>query len=333
MINRNEFQAVAKRFRGGRISLSDFTSTVFDSMEKIGESKLQSELAPAIEFPRRADNAHKGDCGRVLLIGGSATMPGAIALTALATLRTGSGLATVFTADSAQSIVAGFSPCLMTVGGQSAAGCLSEVALPDIIEHCQTADVIAIGPGMGRTVGGQQIATRVFHDITAPVVVDADAINNLVDAQVDWKQHAGPRVLTPHPGEFARITGSKTNHRGEMENQASEFARSNEIIVLLKGEATFVTDGDRDYRNTTGNSGMATAGSGDVLTGVIASLIGQRLTPLHAAIAGCFIHGLAGDCCESRGALASLIATDLIDALPQAISQLVRLEPGDAVSF
>ncbi len=251
-------------------------------------------------------------------------MPGAIALSAMAALRTGSGLATVITPKPAQQTVAGFSPCLMTIGAASDAGTLAASCLPEILAASAKADVIAIGPGMGRTADCQKIVAAIYKEMPQPVVVDADAINNLADSKFDLAQHAGPRVLTPHPIEFSRITGSKTGRRAEMEVLACSFACDNGIIVVLKGAHTLVTDGDFQYRNSTGNSGMATAGSGDVLTGIIASLIGQQLTPLAAAQTGCYLHGLAGDIWSVRQAPAALIATDLIHLLSAALAQLAK---------
>lgn len=322
MINRNEFQAAAKRFRGGRISLSEFTEATFD---RLGQQTIQRSLGEgisALQLPIRAKDAHKGDFGHALFIGGSESMPGAIALSAMAAQRAGSGLATVITSMAAQPIVAGFSPCLMTIGAFSDSGTLSASCLPDILAVAAKADVIAIGPGMGRTPDCQEIVSSIYQDLPQPVVVDADAINNLADGRSELSRHAGPRILTPHPGEFARITGTNIGSRIEMEERASALARSNGIIVVLKGAGTFVTDGDMHYHNTSGNSAMATAGSGDVLTGIITSLIGQRLNPLASAQTGCYLHGLAGDLWLARQASAPMIATDLIDLLPAAIAQL-----------
>lgn len=324
MINRNEFQAAAKRFRGGRISLSEFTSATYDQFGPQTNDSAQGDGMPALQLPIRAKDAHKGDFGHVLLIGGSKSMPGAIALSAMAALRTGSGLATVITPKSAARTVAGFSPCLMTIGAPSDSETLSASYLPEIIAVAAKADVIAIGPGMGRSPGCQKIVASIYQDSPQPVVVDADAINNLADSRSELGRHAGPRILTPHPGEFARITSTKISGRTEMEERARAVARENHIIVVLKGAGTFVTDGDIHYHNTSGNSGMATAGSGDVLTGIIASLVGQRLDSMAAAQTGCYLHGLAGDIWSAQQASAGLIATDLIHSLPTAISQLAE---------
>ena len=221
MINRHEFQKFAKQFRSGRLSLSEFTAAVCpggaDAENEFSEESFDNELIH-LRMPVRPAHSHKGDFGRVLFIGGSAEMPGAIALSGLAALRMGTGLATVVTPQEARTIVASYSPCLMTVGAASKDGLFSTAAAPALIDKCDWADVVAIGPGMGRSRSCQKIVRSIYRHLAKPVVLDADAINNLADRRVDLRRHAGDRILTPHPGEFTRMTNRKFTRRADMED-------------------------------------------------------------------------------------------------------------------
>ena len=319
MNNRNEFQKLAKRFRSGGLSLSEFTDSVF--AEKNTRNHINDGVVD-FRLPVRPANSHKGDFGRLLFVGGSESMPGAIALSAITALKTGAGLATVMTPQEAHPIVASFSPCLMTVGCKSWSGYFSDSSLDAVLQHCERADAVAIGPGMGRVPACRPIVGTLYRELEIPVVVDADAINNLVDAKADFSKHAGPRVLTPHEGEYSRINDINFERRSDIEQDAIEFARRSQTVIVLKGPQTLVTDGERSYSNESGNEGMATAGAGDVLTGVIAALIGQKVEPYEAAKSGCYLHGMAGDIYAEEVSAASLIATDLIDCLELALTRM-----------
>ena len=318
MIHRHDFQQAARHFRSGRISLNEFTDKVFGPAA--GRSVEQREYV----FPRRAVDAHKGEFGRVLMVGGSVGMSGAIALAGQAALRTGSGLVRVVTPLDVQSVVASFYPCLMVVPASSSDGALSEQALDEILQHAAWADVIAMGPGMGCTPAGQQLASKLYQQLSQPLLVDADGLNNLAWLCCDLSDHAGPRILTPHAGEFQRLSGESVAERKQLEKSAVEFAGSHGVTVVLKGHRTLITDGTSQFYNPSGNDGLATAGTGDVLTGVVISLLGQGLTPNDAARTGCYLHGLAGDLAAKRRGKSSLVATDLFDFLPQAIEQLQK---------
>ncbi len=324
MNNRHEFQVLAKKFRGGRISLAEFTDSVFPTAETPHHDTGLDNRPVDLRLPVRPENSHKGDFGRVLLIGGSAEMPGAIALSGLAAIKSGAGLVTVLTPSDARIIVASYSPCLMTAATESAQGMFDSAAMDEILERSQWADVVALGPGMGRSVSCQEIASRIYQELEKPVVVDADGINNLVDANIDWSIHAGDRIMTPHPGEFSRMVGETAHRRSEMELQATEMARRSQVVILLKGHRSHVTNGERSHRNETGNAGMATAGSGDVLTGIIASLIGQKMDVFESAAIASHLHGLAADAYSESQHSASLIATDLIEFLPAAMAELAE---------
>lgn len=329
MIDRNEFQKIAKHFRAGKLSLSDFTDAVLPIGGTVDDVAAFDEQSIDLRLPVRPANSHKGDFGRILLIGGSVEMPGAIALSAMAALRTGAGLAAIMTPKEAWRVVAGFCPCVMTAPVESAFGLMVSAGLEKLLKKCEWADVVAIGPGMGRSKGCQEIVARLYAQVTCPMIVDADALNNLAEANVGLSKHQGPRVLTPHEGEFLRLTHGQTemsgNSRSELEQQALRLARENNLVVVLKGPRTFVTDGERKYQNRSGNEGMATAGSGDVLTGTIASMIGQKIEVFEAAEVGCYLHGLAGDIfAESQANASALMATDLLEFLPKAMAELGR---------
>ncbi len=275
--------------------------------------------------PRSADS-HKGDYGRALLIGGSRGMSGAISLAGLATLRSGAGLVTLAVPQSIQNVVSDLSPCYMTHGLDDSDGQIAKLAAPGVREFNQSATAMALGPGLGRSDPLVDFVELVNSGISKPMVIDADALFALAVRADGIRSCESPRVLTPHPGEFARLTG-KLPEGTERVTAAAEFARRNpngSLIVVLKGHQTVVTDGQRYSLNQTGNPGMATGGSGDVLTGVITALLCQGLSPFDAARLGVHVHGLAGDLAARELGQVSLIATDLIDYLPQAFQASSR---------
>ncbi len=339
MINSHQFQQAAKQFRAGRISLKEFTDLVIHAQParkpneaavstKVSETEVsspvsQAEVSPSMILPRAVD-AHKGDFGRVLAIGGSSEMAGAIGLTSMAALRSGAGLVRAMVPREIQAVVAGWSPCLMTVGVDSEKGQIGDGSELDIALHCQWSDAIAIGPGMGRSVELDHWVSKIYRDAEEPMVVDADALNALAEANAGLESHAGLRVLTPHPGEFRKLAGSSSTDRQELENQAKKMAADASLVIVLKGSRTYVTNGDLEYRNVSGNPGMATAGSGDVLTGVIAALLGQGMSALDAAVTGVFLHGNAGDVATESIGQASVIASDILNSLSVAFKKQVK---------
>jgi len=247
-------------------------------------------------------------------------MSGAISLTGIAALRSGSGLVKVAVPEMIQGLVATVNPCLMTIGCAADGDCFHGANESSLSLHCQWADVVAIGPGMGRGSAQQWIVKNLFADVPQPMVVDADGLNALADSDgIDLSVHEGQRILTPHPGEFCRLINEQITSRADLECRAHQLAQEINCVIVLKGNRTYVTDGKTEYRNQTGNPGMATAGSGDVLTGVITSLIGQGFSAFEAATLGVHLHGKAGDeAAKSIGAI-SLIATDIVDCLTTAL--------------
>ena len=269
------------------------------------------------QIPQRPDDAHKGDFGNILAVGGSLGMVGAIGMTGLAALRSGAGKVSLAVPDATLPYLGGLSPCLMSRPLPSdSEGKFSESAIEPILTLAKSADAVAIGPGMGQSTSIHQLVPELLANIAAPLVVDADGLNAL--ANQTSVAFGTQSILTPHPGEFQRLAGREFPDRKSMETAATAFAESRQVVVVLKGHRTLVTDGNRVHHNSTGNPGMATGGSGDVLTGIIVALLGQGLEPFDAAALGCHLHGLAGDLAAQQIGEVSLIATDIIDYLPEA---------------
>ncbi len=278
------------------------------------------------QLPARRVDGHKGNYGRVLIVGGSRGMIGAPALAANAALRAGAGLVRIAAPEPVQLAAASLAPCCTSypiaadADGEGFAASASARLLDIASEHT----AIAIGPGIGVSdaVGG--LVVSLLEEINRPIVVDADALNNLANRHRWPDVHPKRLVLTPHPGEFARLTGLSTAQvQADRVNLARRFAADHDgLVLVLKGRGSVVTDGENWYVNGTGNPGMATGGSGDVLAGVIAALMGQGLAPFDAARLGTYVHGLAGDLAAQNLGQVSLIATDLIDYLPPAFASI-----------
>lgn len=280
-------------------------------------------------LPERAADTSKHDYGRVLVVGGSSGMAGAPALAALAALRSGAGLVEMAVPDSVVAIAAGFEPCVMTRGlAAGADGTFADAAGDAILERASHADVVAVGPGLGRSEATRALTARLWAELRQPAVFDADALWAL--AQVDRRAlaaHAGPRVLTPHAGEMQRLLGQRPPiERDRLEAEAAALAAATESVILLKGPATFIVDRAQRAHNDTGNPGMATGGSGDVLTGIVAALLAQGLDPFAAAQLAAWVHGHAGDIAAERFGEISLIASDILESLPQAFQAVVKAD-------
>ena len=276
------------------------------------------------ELPKLANrpiDSHKNMFGKVLVIAGSKGMSGAAALTALSTLRSGAGLVTVALPKSILPVVASFNPCYMTAAlAETKSGKICSSAINEILNLANNADVVAFGPGLGTSIHLQQIAQTLISQKDLKLVIDADGLNNLAKDSPWIDRKNASIVLTPHPGEMNRLFASLFRQPlpKDRTEQARLLAEKTDSVVALKGAHTVVTDSEKVYTNTTGNSGMATAGSGDVLTGVISALIGQGLSNFDAAALGVHIHGLAGDLAEESKGPIGLISTDIINFLPAA---------------
>jgi ADP-dependent NAD(P)H-hydrate dehydratase len=275
-------------------------------------------------LPSRPRDAHKGSFGRVLVVAGSRGMSGAAVLCGSAALRGGAGLVRVAVPHGILPTVAAANPCYMTAPlAEDDHGRVAADALPALLELAHASTVVAIGPGLGQGEGPGVVVKELLARINAPVVLDADGLNALGSDPSPLRGRTAPLILTPHPGEFARLLGSDTAAvQADRQSLAVRFAEANRVVLVLKGQGTVVTDGTRLYVNTTGNPGMATGGSGDVLTGVIAALAAQRLEPFEAAQLGVFLHGCAGDLAAAHLGEVGLIAADLLDQLPRAVRSL-----------
>jgi NAD(P)H-hydrate epimerase len=270
--------------------------------------------------PARSADAHKGTAGLVLVVAGSRGMAGAAALVAGAALRAGAGLVRVATADAALDTVAGLVPCCTTAPLPDDGAAISGEAAATVLTLADGQDALAMGPGLGQTDGVARAVRDVLAGVSVPVVLDADALNVLGDeAGAVLADSPATAVLTPHPGEAARLLGASPKQvQGDREAAAAELAGIADVAVL-KGAGTVVTDGSRVYVNETGNPGMATAGAGDVLTGVLTALVASGMEPFDAAVLGVWAHGKAGDLAAERLGPLGLTAWDILGCVPEAL--------------
>ncbi len=281
------------------------------------------EMPPRL--PKRPADSHKGMYGHVLVIAGGRGMAGAAALVGASALRSGAGLVRVASPAEVQPIVAQFEPSYMTWPlAQDGDGTVDFAAARASLERLVAdATVVAVGPGLGRSAGVVALVRWVVESVGLPAVLDADALNALGRDPAGLDGSRRPLVVTPHPGEFGRLLGKATAEvQADREALAAGFAREHKVVVALKGSGTIVTDGERVYVNTTGNPGMATGGSGDVLTGVVAAMLAQGLPAFEAACLATYAHGLAGDIARDHNGEVGLIAGDIVDALADTFAHL-----------
>ncbi len=280
------------------------------------------DVAPLIG-PRPAAS-NKGSFGHVLVLGGSTGKAGAAAMAGMAALRGGAGLSTVATAKSVLATVAGFHPELMTEpleeteAGSIALASLQQGRLDALIK---AKTVLAVGPGISRHPETAELVRGVVKKYKLPIVLDADGLNAFEGRASELKSRAGALVITPHPGEMARLAGSTIPAvQHDRLNVARTFARDHGLIVVLKGHRTLIAQPDGTvWVNATGNPGMATGGTGDILTGMVAGLIAQNPDRIaEAVIAAVHLHGLAGDVARESMGEHSMVATDLLKSLPEA---------------
>ncbi len=267
-------------------------------------------------LPDRNPQSHKGDFGKVLLLCGSRGYTGAAALAAMGALRCGAGLVYLGVPESIYAIEAVKlnEPVVFPLPEEN--GMLSVKALDRILELLPKMDAVLMGCGMGCSKETFQIVEKVLDAFSGTVVLDADGINVLAGHIDVLRGRTGTTILTPHLVEFQRIGGVLTDDRTE---SAKAFAKETKTIVLLKGHGTVITDGDRCYINPTGNPGMAVGGSGDVLSGMIVSLLGQGISPLEAAACGTWLHGAAGDICAAEKGQYGMIPSDMLEVLPRLL--------------
>ena len=278
-------------------------------------------------LPARPVEAHKGTFGSAWIIAGSRGMSGAAILSGLSALRGGAGLVTVAVPSSIQATVAGHEPSYLTVGlPEDEEGRLSFAAIDSLKARLPGQSVAAFGPGIGQSPAIVELACELYQHAPLPMVFDADGLNALAQRPEILTRKPGQpeRILTPHPGEFARLTGNPIDEiQAHRQEAAQEFAKQHHLVVLLKGHRTVITDGNLAAFNVTGNSGMATGGTGDVLTGLIASIIAQRKTGYDAARLAAYLHGRAGDLAAELLSEPGLIASDLPKFLGRAWRELI----------
>ena len=252
-------------------------------------------------------------------------MSGAAVLTGRAALRAGAGLVYLAVPDAIWPVVASAEPCYLTVPLPSDAEGRFADAGPGLRAAVHGKDVLAIGPGLGRSEALTRLVLGLITETSLPLILDADGLNAILAKPDCLRGRTAPLILTPHPGEFARLLGTDASMvQANREESATQFAADHGVILVLKGHHSLVTDGQRLYRNTSGNPGLATGGTGDVLTGVIAALIGQGMEPFAAAQLGVHVHGFAGDLGRDEIGEVSLIASDLLEFLPRAFRSLTR---------
>lgn len=284
---------------------------------------------PALNLPlppTRPGDAHKGTFGRVLIVAGSRGMTGAAALAGQGALRGGAGLVYVAVPESCVPIVAGIEPSYLTIPlPESSTGRLGRGAADCVNNAAPGMTAVAVGPGLGSSRGVEQAVLSLYRELPQSLVVDADGLNVLARRRGSLAGPAGPRILTPHPGEFARLTGRETSevqqHRADL---AREFAGAFGVVLVLKGAGTIITDGERLHVNPSGNSGLATGGTGDVLTGLLTALLAQGMSPLEAAQLAVWMHGRAGDLAAAELSQPGLIASDLPRYLGRVWRELGR---------
>ncbi len=338
----------------GRLFIEDigFPEDLLKS-DKLKVEFLENRDVPQL-IPARPKYSHKGDYGHILVVAGSRGKTGAALMAARACLRSGAGLVTIGVPESLMDVFQSRVTEEMTLSlADDGSGMLSIIALDEILNFvAKKVDVIAIGPGIGVTSNTEKIMAELIQKSPVPVVIDADGINSLngsrgkgQGARDILKKAKSPIILTPHPGEMSRLLKQKSGtnppsppftkggqggitygiHDIEKNriDTAISFSKETGIYLVLKGAPTIVAEPEgRAFINPTGNPGMATAGTGDVLTGMISAFLGQGLNPLNASILGVYIHGLAGDIAASDKGEHSLVATDIIDAIPAAFHSI-----------
>ncbi len=276
-------------------------------------------------FPSKRDpQSHKGDFGRVLIIAGSRGFTGAAALTSLGALRIGAGLVYLAVPESLIDILEAKLTEVIKIPVSESDGAFDIKSFLDLKEHIERSDVVVLGPGIGTSLPTKVFVHELLEKIDKPIVIDADGLNCLLGNLDLLKKYKGSIVITPHPGEMARLMGIKTSEVQENRLDIAErFSSEYNVTLVLKGARTIISSPDgRTYINPTGNPGMATGGTGDVLTGMIGGLMAQGLDPVEASCIAVFLHGLSGDIVSSKKGELPLIASDLLDFISEAIREV-----------
>ena len=275
---------------------------------------LNDETALAL-IPERKDDSHKGDYGKILLLCGSRGFTGAAALAARGALRSGAGLVYLAVPESIYAIEATKldEPVVMPLPDEN--GMLSEAACGKIRELLPKMDAVLFGCGSGLGKGPEEVLKLLLTEAKCPLVIDADGITLTAKHKDILRDRQYPTILTPHEGELVRLDPPE----GEKQQATMTFAKELGIVLLRKGHRTLITDGEEIYVNFSGNPGMAVGGSGDVLAGILVSLLGQGMKPLEAAACGAWFHGRAGDLCAEEIGMRGLLPSDMVEMLPRLL--------------
>lgn len=300
----------------GEVILADIS--IPKSAEAVSGSCYAADMRSVSEvFPKRYDNSHKGDYGRIMIIGGSVGMAGAVSMSAKAALRCGSGMITVAVPEDINDIVQGKIDEVMTIPLRSDLGGICATEADRLIARANACDAVLIGPGLGRNEGTVEFVRKLLSGLTVPTVVDADGIYALSRNRATLGDLRCELILTPHTKEMEYLTGipSEDIERKRFE-VSGEYAAQNGVTLILKGHHSIITAPDLTVTvNTSGNSGMAGAGSGDVLSGMAVSLLARGLDTYTAAVSAAYLHGMAGDFAAQRYGRDAMCAGDIIDSI------------------
>lgn len=294
-------------------------------MNSYTEKSFMSPSDAQSLMPSRPERSCKGDFGRVLCVCGSYSMAGAAYLCAKAAYRAGAGLVEIFTPECNRTILQTLIPeAIISCYGENYSKC-------SLLDATDRADCIVAGCGLGTTDAARHIVSDLLHNVDTaktPLILDADALNIISQSQA-LKKYTRGAIITPHAKEMSRLCGKSVGEILEStQDTALDYAKQNGLVCVLKDHRTVISDGKEIYLNTTGNSGMATGGSGDVLAGILAGLFAQSksssATKLETAALGVYIHGLCGDLAADRLTEYCVTASDIIDGLPNAIKEIIK---------
>ncbi|MGH7399541.1 MAG: NAD(P)H-hydrate dehydratase, partial [Candidatus Rokuibacteriota bacterium] len=310
--------------QAGLVEIADIGVPAEETRRGVTTWRLEAADARA-HFPPREPDAHKGRFGHLLIVAGSLGKTGAAVLAGRAALRSGVGLCTIAVPVSQQPIVAAQAPEYMTEAlPETAARSLARGAKARVLELARRMDAVALGPGLSLDPETQDLARALILEVERPMVVDADALSALAGHLDLLGRAAGPRALTPHPGEMARMLGIGIDAvQADRLEITRAFGREHRAGLALKGAGTVIGGPDGHVAiNPTGNPGMAKGGSGDVLTGIVGALLARGVEAVAALRAGCYLHGLAGDVAAREQGEIAMIAGDIIERLPAALRAL-----------
>jgi len=324
-------------YPGRKLSGEIFVVDIGIPSECVEKEKIELELVENVLakewFPRREPDVHKGNCGKIAVVGGSVGLTGAVALCSMAAMRTGAGLVIAAVPESLNDILEVKMTESMTLPvPETTERTLSIKAKDEILRLVESYDVLALGPGLSRNSESAALARAIVPSVTKPCVLDADGLNAFVDQRGLLAKCGTRLVITPHVVEMSRLSGEESDSVArDRVAAAKRFAVELGIVVLLKGAPTVIAQPEGiTYVNPTGNAGLASGGSGDVLTGIIAALLGQGLSTVHAAALGAYLHGLSADVAKEKLGEEGMIAGDLIECIPEAI---LRLRAGWLAGF